>query len=207
VPIPDFCSCGAKLPPDALFCHKCGKAQRDIVVPETVAPPPSEFPAFQLPSPPAAPAQLPLNFHNPVAVRIALIVGISGTMLNILLPLVAWVAAGFFAVFLYRRRTGSLLNVSAGVKMGWITGLIMFPMSAIVFTAEALSGHLRLDLEQLKNFPGQDPKMVEQMTHFFQTGPGIATFFVFSLLGLFLFITGFSMAGGALGAKMMGRSN
>ena len=30
----DFCTCGAELPPDALFCHKCGKPQREIVEPE-----------------------------------------------------------------------------------------------------------------------------------------------------------------------------
>ena len=32
--MPEFCSCGAQLPPDALFCHKCGKPQRDIVEPD-----------------------------------------------------------------------------------------------------------------------------------------------------------------------------
>ena len=26
----EFCTCGAELPPDALFCHKCGKPQREI---------------------------------------------------------------------------------------------------------------------------------------------------------------------------------
>jgi len=30
----EFCSCGAQLPPDALFCHKCGKPQRELVAPE-----------------------------------------------------------------------------------------------------------------------------------------------------------------------------
>ncbi len=32
--MPDFCTCGAQLPLDALFCHKCGKPQRDVIEPE-----------------------------------------------------------------------------------------------------------------------------------------------------------------------------
>ena len=28
--MPEFCSCGSELPPDALFCHKCGKPQREL---------------------------------------------------------------------------------------------------------------------------------------------------------------------------------
>jgi hypothetical protein len=212
--MPEFCTCGAQLTPDALFCHKCGKAQRELVEPETVVTPPEPGLAAP-PLPPAAPAQLPLNFHNPIAVRIALLVAITATVLSLFLPLVPWIAAGFFADFFYRRRTGSLLNVTAGVRMGWITGIIMFALTAIGFTAQqlpvALSGRLATAFqEQIKNFPGQDPKMVEQMVHFFQTGPGIAAMFALSLVGLFLFITGSSIAGGALGAfgaKMMGRSS
>ena len=39
-----------------------------------------------------------------------------------------------------------------------------------------------------------------------QTGPGVAVMLFFSLAALFVFITGLSIAGGALGAKMVGRS-
>ena len=69
--MPDFCTCGAQLAPDSLFCHKCGKPQRDIVTPE---PPPAEVSA-----PAAPPARAPLteaasprlSVHDHVAVRIA----------------------------------------------------------------------------------------------------------------------------------------
>jgi hypothetical protein len=206
--MPEFCSCGAQLPPDALFCHKCGKPQREIVVPEPVV----EHPTETIPPPPEAPAPLPLNFRNPVAVRVALIVAIIATALFFVLPFLNWIVAGFFAVFFYRRRTGSLLNVSGGVRLGWITGIIMYTIFAIPVLAQqlraALTGRLAPALqEQLRSLPGQDPKTIEQVTQFFQTGPGIVFMFVFSLVGLFLFVTGFSMAGGALGAKMMGRSS
>src|SRR6516164_2093281 len=100
--MPDYCSCGAELPPDALFCHKCGKPQREIVEPET-APKPAVIitPAEFAPSQDAAPP----TFRNPVAIKIALFVGGIGTLLSFL-PYINFFGAGFFAVFFYRRRTG-----------------------------------------------------------------------------------------------------
>ena len=44
--MPDSCTCGAQLPPDALFCHKCGKPQRDLVTPDD-PPEPVSAPAPQ----------------------------------------------------------------------------------------------------------------------------------------------------------------
>ena len=204
--MPDYCTCGAQLPPDALFCHKCGKPQRDIVVPETVAPPPPEPPVVQ----PPPLSELPLNFHNPIAVRIALLVALLATALWFL-PFFNWIAAGFFAVFFYRRKTGSLLNVGAGLRLGWITGILMFSFWAVIFTIEQLPGAISgkpgtLLQQQLKNLPAGDPKVQQIVVQFFQSPAGIFTFLLFSLGALFVFITGLSMAGGALGAKVMGRN-
>jgi hypothetical protein len=176
---------------------------------ETVAPAPEFVPPPAPPLTPRPKAEPALNFHNPVAVRIALLVAITATVLNFL-PFLNWIAAGFFAVFFYRRKTGSLLDVVAGVRMGWITGLLTFAFGAVLFTIQllpaALSGRLGNVFEQqLKNFPSQDP-VVQQMIQFFHSGAGAATLVVFSLFSLFVFITGLSMAGGALGAKIVGKS-
>src|SRR5260370_36269576 len=110
--MPEFCSCGAQLPPDALFCHKCGKPQRELVVPETVAPvAPPPLPQVQ-----PRPVPPPVNFHNGVALRIAILVAAMATLLSLFLPFLTWLAGGFFASFLYRRKTGPL-NVGAGVRL------------------------------------------------------------------------------------------
>jgi hypothetical protein len=201
----EYCTCGAQLPPDALFCHKCGKPQREILAPEIEQNIYIATPAAEVPPAPPRPQSLPVNFRNPVAVRIALVAAVCATIPGLLLPFVSWLAAGFFAVYLYCRRTGFRLDVLAGVKIGWITGLILFVFTSVVFTVQqvpdALAGHLgKTMLDQLKNSPFQDPTM----TSMFQTAPGEAILLL--LAAMFVFVTCLSMAGGALGAKLVGSS-
>ena len=204
--MPDFCTCGAQLPPDALFCHKCGKPQREIAA---VEPEPQPVPTY-LPLPDFHPPEPPpVSFRNPVALRIGLLLAVGATVLTSFLPFLNWLAAGFFAVVFYRRKTGSLLNVGAGMRMGWITGLLAFVLAAITSLAiqlpAAFSGQLASTYEQqMKSFPFQDPATVQQLVHFMQTGPGIAVMLGATLVSLFIFITFLSMAGGALGAKLIG---
>jgi hypothetical protein len=203
--MPDFCSCGAQLPPDALFCHKCGKPQREIQAVEPVEPP-VEAP----PPPPSAPPPqpLPLNFHNPIAVRIAFVVALVTALLSWLplLNIILWTGAGFIAVFLYRRRTGYLLTVRAGVQMGWITGVMSFAITTVLFTATllptALAGGVgAMFQQQFKN--ATDPN-VQEALRMFESGPGLAFLLIVTLIMLFVFICALSMAGGALGAKFVG---
>lgn len=205
----DFCTCGAQLPEDALFCHKCGKPQREIVQPEPQTnsfPTAVPVPGAVQPPPPPRPQPMPLNFHNPTAVRIALLTAIGATVLSKLLPL-NWLGAGFVAVYFYYRKTGFHLDVAAGVKIGWITGLIAYGLFALVFTAEmlpdALSGNLgKALLEQVKNSAVQDPARIQEAAKIVADNPGAV---ILLFLGMFfVLVTCLSMAGGALGAKLVG---
>jgi hypothetical protein len=197
----EYCSCGAELPPDALFCHKCGKPQREIVVPETVEPPA----AVMAPTPPVSISMdvPPPTFRNPVAIKIALFVAGIGTLLSFL-PYVNFFGAGFFAVFFYRRRMGRPLNLESGVRMGWMTGLIMFSFLALILMAWVLlmraAGGMAVIPPQLRE--SVDPKVIDGLQQLIQSGPKVAG----ALIELFVFTTLLSMAGGALGAKMVGRS-
>src|SRR5579871_5216148 len=137
--MPEFCSCGAQLPPDALFCHKCGKPQREIVAPE--------------PPPPPLRESLPVNFRNPVALRIAFSVAIGATILSFVVPFLNWIAGGFFAVLFYRRSTGSFLNVNAGLRLGWITGILAFVLYSILFTLLVLPQMSNLIQQQSASLP------------------------------------------------------
>jgi hypothetical protein len=203
--MPEFCTCGAQLPPDALFCHKCGKPQREIITP---APSVEETAASVTPPPVTPPVTLrealPLDFRNGAAVRIALIVACGSTIIFFILPFLNWLVGGFLAVFLYRRRTGTLLNLGAGMRMGWITGVLAFVLYIIPFAIE-IPRTSTIMTERLRNMRAQDPAMIDQMIHFFQSTPGMATMVTFSLMAMFLVITFLSMAGGALGAKVVGR--
>jgi hypothetical protein len=197
--MPEYCTCGAQLPPDALFCHKCGKPQREIVEPEIIAP-------VQEPVQPPLIPQVevrPLNFNNPIAIRTALLAAFAATVL-FFLPYLNWIAAGFLAVALYRRRTGQLLNMESGVRMGWITGLLTFLMAAVILSTGLvlmrLSGGVAAIQAELKTSM-IDPRVIEMLKQFQNRG------FIASLLvHEFVFMTLLSMAGGALGSKMLRRS-
>lgn len=200
--MPEFCTCGAQLPPDALFCHKCGKPQREILQPEVET---KEEPQEAPPPPQPAPREgLPLDFRNAPAVRIALIVAAVSTVASLILPFLNWIFGGFVAVFLYRRRTGVLVNTKAGLKMGWITGVLAFVLYIVPFAIEVPRMSAVME-QRLRSMPGQDPALIQEMLRFLQSGPGMAAVVTLSLMAWFLIITFLSMAGGALGAKVVGR--
>jgi hypothetical protein len=194
--MPEFCTCGTQLVPDSLFCHKCGRPTREILEPE-----PPEPVAVLVAPPPVRPEPPPLNLQNAVALRIALLVAISATLL-FFLPYLNWLGAGFFAVFFYRRRTGHLFTMESGIWMGWITGLLMFAIMACLLTASwavfrAVGGVAAFQADFKATV---DPKVLETLK-LLQNGPDVAKM----LLQLFVFTTLLSMTGGALGAKMVGR--
>ncbi len=160
--VPDFCTCGAQLPPDALFCHKCGKPQREIVAPEPAPPPAYDPPAQSAKLRIEPPPQL--GFRNPVAIKISLGVAVVATLLSFL-PYLNWLAAGFFAVFFYRRRTGAHLNMESGVRMGWMTGILMFAIMAIMLACSLVflqaAGGLGALQAQLKS--AVDPRVLDAL--------------------------------------------
>jgi hypothetical protein len=198
--MPEYCTCGVQLPPDALFCHKCGKPQRDLMPVEVEeAQPVIAVQAAPIEAPPKSP---PVGFRNPVAMRVALLSGIGALLFNFL-PLVNWVAAGFFAVFFYRKKTRDRMDVGAGVQIGWITGLVTFTVQSVFYIVISATGTLRQALmEQAKGWSmANDPNFVT-MAQFLASPPGVVVFLAF----IFVFITCLTMAGGALGAKLIGRS-
>ena len=210
--MPEFCTCGAQLPPDSLFCHKCGKPQRDVIEPE----PTPETVDESVPTPPtpavAAPQPPPLNFHNLVAVRIAFVFAPVAFLLSWIpaLNLLLWIAAGFLAVYFHRRRTGVPLNVRSGVRLGWITGVLMFAVTTVIFTLTVVplaanGGIVTLFRQQLKN-NASDPN-VQEALRMLETTPGLAAILLVMLFMLFVFITLLSMAGGALGSKFVSRNH
>jgi hypothetical protein len=199
--MPAYCSCGTELVPDALFCHKCGKPQREIAAVETEPVSEPETPVAPIaPLPVQAVEPPPVNFHNRLAIQIGLIMAILATLASFLVY-INWLAAGFFTAFIYGRRTGYSLNTQAGVRLGWITGILMFVIMTVILTGAVLfisgGGMAGLPAEVKAAL---DPRMQEALKAL-QSGPAIAEMVVM----LFVFTTLLSMAGGALGARFGSR--
>jgi hypothetical protein len=201
--VPEYCTCGAQLPPDARFCHKCGKPQRDepLLVDEPVIVPPP--PPLATPPPPPA-----INFRNAIAVRVALLAGVLAFMVSAVLGtlgLIALAFGGFFAVYLYRRRTGAILSVANGARLGGLSGIFIFTIAIIVFTIQmvALSpSRMMTDLhEQMAKNYSVSEAQINQVITFLASPSGIGTIVLFS----FFMITLLPALGGAVGAKFLNR--
>jgi len=202
--VPEYCTCGAQLPPDARFCHKCGKPQReeDLVVeqqPIIVAPPP--------PSPPAEPP--PISFRNATAVRVALASGIPMFLISAIagpLALAVPVAGGFFAVYLYRRRTGERMTVLAGARLGWISGIIVFAIVTVVLTLVMFMlsqpDFVQSMRDQMAKMSSVSQEELTKRIDLLRTPSGLAL----GLLETFLSYTLLTALGGAVGAKLLNRN-
>jgi hypothetical protein len=204
--VADFCTCGAELPPDALFCHKCGKPQREIPLLEQPVLP---APAAAAP-PPLTAAPPEIGLRNSQAVRVAFLAGSLGFLLSSLpfhpaLRLLFLMAAGAFSVYLYRRRSGYSLEVRGGARIGWISGLFCFVIFMVMFTASvALLTVLLRDAsmtamlrDQLGSM-GMSQEKVQEVMDVFQNPMQILGV----LLWIFVTSTFITALGGALGARL-----
>ena len=197
--MPEFCTCGAQLPPDARFCHKCGKPQRDephLAEIEPTPPPP-------LLAPPPEPPRI--GFHNRTAVWVALRVGVIAFLFSALpgfLSVVGLIGGGFLAVYLYRRRTGQRLSLLGGAHLGWLAGLFGFLLITLIITFVAVSLSVPEVVDKMREQRNALSEAdLNKMIELFRSPASVAlelgqSFLAFTLLLPF---------GGALGAKLLGR--
>lgn len=204
------CTCGAVLPDDARFCHKCGKPQLEedlarISAQETT-PAPIQAPL----APPVSPRALPgISFRNSRAVLVSLFVA-GGTLVGMMAigllipPLVPVVlcAAGFVAARVYRSHSTEPFTTAAGARLGWMTGLWMFLVVAVLCTVTALVVANQEAWQQLKAAWAQLPQASKFLT---LSQHDFVMQLVVSLPFSFLFLTLLPGLGGMLGAKMSTR--
>ncbi len=146
---------------------------------------------------------LPVSFSNPIALRVAFLMSLI-TMLLTMIPFVNylspiwWLVAGSAAVMLYRRLTGLSLSVSAGARLGSITGVLAF-LSLVVIIALTFA------------FAGNDlfQEMVKQnpdASQVLNNPTMLALAAALALVILFAMVVGMCTAGGALGARFANRN-
>ncbi|MGD1069104.1 MAG: zinc ribbon domain-containing protein [Bryobacteraceae bacterium] len=195
--MPDYCTCGTQLVDNASFCHRCGRPTSEAALAETVPPIPQRQPTLQ-----EKLAQIPVSFSNPIALRVAFVMSLAIMLVEMipvlnLLVFLWWLGAGWGAVLLYRRITGLSLTVSAGARLGSITGVLTFAGTAIVLTLTMVfAGKQFLD-EMIQ----QDPQMKQVIND-----PALlGTVFLVMLALVFSLVVGICAAGGALGARFIAR--
>ena len=194
-----------------MFCHKCGKPQfelPDVEIPP--APPLPVAPVSTLPEP------VGISFRNRLAVRIGLLAAALASLLtslpipmflNVVWMLVCLVGSGFFAVYLYERKSGQDLNTNMGARMGWITGIFCFVIATIFFTITMISVAMQGGLsnfyrEQVAAQSGAGVDM-EELHKLLESPVGLGSMLVFSVLLLFFFFTLLPTLGGLMGAKVL----
>jgi len=152
-----------------------------------------------------------ITFHNRLAVRIGFIAAAAAVMASMIpipfawlrLP-IAFVAAGFLAVYLYSRRTGQILSLRSGARMGWITGIFSFTLVSVIFTIAmvAVTSQGGLEKELQNQLSPNDPRW-EMVRQALNNPAMIIAGLVLYLMLFFVILTALPMIGGALGAKVL----
>ncbi|HKD05387.1 MAG TPA: zinc ribbon domain-containing protein [Bryobacteraceae bacterium] len=200
--MPEFCTCGTRLVEGAMFCHRCGRPTAEPAAIEDTPAEPVSQPITSPESPRLKAAALPVSFSNPVALRVALlmsvvIIPIELTPFLNMLTFLWWVGAGWCAVILYRRLTGSVLTVRAGARLGSITGVLTFLGYAIGITVTVLFAGKQL-FDQMEK---QNPDLKQVVND----PPMLFAALVMALAFLFAVVVALCAAGGALGARYAAR--
>jgi hypothetical protein len=165
-------------------------------------------------APPATPvgdaaAPQPLSFRNPIALRVGLLAA-GLVCLVMMIPGVNYASilwllgAGYFSVWIYKRRTGQRLTVRGGARMGWITGVLSFTLLTLLFTFSIVAiqraGGLAVLKDRLHDLAIQQ-SAVDEASRMLQSPVEI----VQALLVMFVVMTLTCTAGGALGAKLLSK--
>jgi hypothetical protein len=196
------------LPEDARFCHRCGKPQYEEDISRLASentPTVSAHAASPSPVPPTS----GISFKNSRAVLISILVAAGtlvalvaiGLLLPPLFPLVLC-GAGFVAARLYSGRSSQPLSTAAGARLGWMTGLWLFVVVALLCAMAAISVASPEGWEQAKSLWAQLPQASKLLTlsqHEFFVQLLVALPFFFFLMTL---LPGL---GGILGAKLSRR--
>ena len=160
----------------------------------------------------AAPVPDPLaeiSLQNGLAVRVSLIaagaavllLGVAGVTgdagLQTISSLALALGSGFFAVYLYRMRSGRPLSVLSGARLGWITGVFSFLILLVLITVTflalsdpAFKGAMQKEMEKAGR-PGE-LQVLEKPAELVL---GFATIFVTLAM--------MASVGGAMGAKLL----
>lgn len=198
------------------FCPHCGAPQIRVVVAESPAATvlPNASGAAVLPMAQASPVVLSMPWS--AAFRSCALAAFLASLLMALrlYPPVAIVSAGFLAVVLYRQRwPASVITLGMGIRLGALSGLLLFVITSIAGAAVTLFGHkgaeIRSDLiKSIDQVASQttDPQALA-LLHYTKTPAGLEWFMVASVVILFFTSIVLASVGGAIAGAVFRRQD
>ena len=164
-------------------------------------------------STPALSLSLPIRWSQALPMcALAAAIAAAVMVFGLMVPFLAATAAGFLAVVFYRRRNPhALVKAGVGARLGAVSGLLCFGMSAILealglalFHKGALLRDKMLEGIQKASAQTTDPQALA-MLEYFKSPAGLAIMTVFVLIFTFLALVILASLGGALGGALLGR--
>jgi hypothetical protein len=170
-------------------------------------------PSEEPPEPDSPPAQPPIGFGNPEALRAAYLPAalsafLSSVPLVSLLCFIWYPAAGFLAVHLYNRRNRGFLDSGGGARLGALTGVFSFVITLVLMTIGSLFVGEGGFAQALRKAVEENPmrgEMMDQVLPLLENPLAIALILLVGLGLTFMLSVGFSAIGGALGARVLRR--
>lgn len=231
---PSHCTCGTRLVEDARFCHRCGRPvfgelqfeDDEAATPVEDGGSPSGFgtttesraaapsPALETPAYDGPPE--PIDLRNRTAVRLAFF---AAAMLFplVLLPVplllksVLLAGGGFFASWMYQRRTQTRLGYLNAFRLGWISGLMLFLLvlgfyaigiAIISFSGGNLLSQLMEGMQASGAAASLPEEQLKLMQEVFSDGAKLFMVLLVALFLVFLYFTALAGLGGAIAARL-----
>jgi hypothetical protein len=216
-------SCRQAVEDGVPFCQRCGAPQIRVATVEPLlasesagaeGQSPRDLDAFE-PTQQVSNVASPIEWSNALpACALAAAIAAVLMALGLMVPFLAVAGAGFLAVGFYRRRhPGALIKPGAGARLGAVSGLLCFGMSAVlealslaIFHKGAVLREKMLEAIQQTASHTTDPQAVAMLDYLKSPG-GMAVMMVFVLIFAFVAFVALSSLGGALGGIVLGRAN
>lgn len=199
--------CGASIEEGVAFCPQCNAPQIRVIAPEPalIQNSPSDLGPLTSYAPPARELRFPEAWW---AAGQGVLVGAIPVVL-LLGPAIGMMAAGFLAVFFYRRLAPRRFTVALGARLGALCGLLAsgalvlgVAAAATIFHQGARMQKGLLDILQ-QSWARMSISPPQEAVEMFKTPAGMVLFaFIFLLLTML-----FSTLGGMLGAALLGRKD
>lgn len=207
--------CGQLVEGGRVFCPHCGAPQIRVIVAE-----PATVPA----STPVQPAPLTASETVPVIAvpmswnqaaqpcAIAALMGALGIVLQLIVPVIAAVGAGFLAVALYRRRNPDIsVHARTGARLGAICGFFCAGMTTILGTLRVAALHEgdKIRTALLNIIQQQAGRYTDSQSQaaldFFRSPTGLLFLLLFMVIFGLITLILLGMLGGALGGASLSR--